>query len=148
MYYSTKKFGHNLGFSCAFRQWRADSHCRLIHGYSLAFTFVFAAETLDHRGWVVDFGSLKSLKGIIEQTFDHTTVVAEDDPELDTFKLMSDRKLIQLRVLPSVGCESFAEYMYQVGNIWLRDNGYAPRVAIHRVEVAEHEANSAIYGSM
>ena len=25
----------------AFRQWRADSHCRFMHGYSLEFEFVF-----------------------------------------------------------------------------------------------------------
>lgn len=32
LYQSTKTYGHDRGFSCAFRQWRADSHCRLIHG--------------------------------------------------------------------------------------------------------------------
>ncbi len=43
IYRSTKMYDHNEGLSCCFRQWRAtDSHCRLIHGYALAFKFVFA----------------------------------------------------------------------------------------------------------
>ena len=37
MYRSTKTYGNERGLSCAFRQWRADSHCNLIHGYSLGF---------------------------------------------------------------------------------------------------------------
>lgn len=66
IYRSTKTFGHECGFSVAFRQWRAESHCRLLHGYALAFKFTFEAEELDVRNWVVDFGALKSLKGILE----------------------------------------------------------------------------------
>ena len=53
---STKTYGHEMGFSCAFRQHRADSHCRLVHGYALAFHFEFEATELDVRNWVVDFG--------------------------------------------------------------------------------------------
>ena len=34
---SSKKYGHDRGLSTAFRQWRADSHCRFMHGYSLEF---------------------------------------------------------------------------------------------------------------
>ena len=30
-----KTFGAERGFSCAFRQWKADSDCKYIHGYSL-----------------------------------------------------------------------------------------------------------------
>ena len=41
-YYSTKTYGHNIGLSAVFRQPNADhSHCHLLHGYSLAFTFTF-----------------------------------------------------------------------------------------------------------
>jgi len=80
MYLSTKTFGHELGLSAAFRQWKADSHCRFLHGYALAVKFTFAAEELDVRNWVVDFGGLKGLKQILEDTFDHKTLVASDDP--------------------------------------------------------------------
>lgn len=145
MFKSTKTYGHNLGFSCAFRQWRADSHCKYLHGYGMAFKFVFAARDLDIRNWAVDFGSMRSLKGILEDTFDHKTIIAQDDPERDMFLEMRRRGLIQLRILPAVGCEAFAYYVAQAAQAWLADNGYAPRVTLVSVEVSEHGANSAIY---
>jgi 6-pyruvoyltetrahydropterin/6-carboxytetrahydropterin synthase len=144
-YQSTKTYGYALGLSCCFRQWRAESHCRFLHGYSLAFKFTFETDELDVRGWVVDFGSLKSLKGILEDTFDHKLLVAEDDPEIRTFLNIEKLGLVQVRKLPAVGCEKFAEYVFGVANAWLASNGYAPRVRIKSVEVMEHGANSAIY---
>jgi len=144
-YVSTKTYGHNVGLSAAFRQWRADSHCRFIHGYSLSFKFIFESDELDVRNWVVDFGSLKTLKGILEDTFDHKTVVAEDDPEMEWFEEAHRRGIIDLVVLPAGGCEKFAEYVYQVADGWLADAGYKPRARLRSVEVMEHGANSAIY---
>ena len=72
-YYSTKTYDHNEGLSCAFRQWRADSHCNLIHGYALGFEITFEAEELDDRNWVIDFGDLGVLKKWLKEMFDHTT---------------------------------------------------------------------------
>lgn len=145
MYRSTKTYGHELGFSTAFRQWRAESHCRLIHGYSLAFHFVFEAEELDVRNWVVDFGGLKPLKTILEDTFDHKLIVAEDDPELAWFMEAQKRGIAEVVVLPAGGCEKFAEYVYEVAEQWLKDAGFAPRCRLVSVEVKEHGANSAVF---
>lgn len=144
-YRSSKTYGHDIGLSAAFRQWRADSHCRYIHGYALSVHFEFEADELDERNWVVDFGSLKSLKGRLEDTFDHKLLVAEDDPHRHLFQTMARNGLAQVVVLPAVGCEAFAEYLYELAEIWLEDNGYAPRVRIHHVTVREHGANSATY---
>lgn len=142
---STKKYDHNVGLSCCFRQWRAQSHCNKLHGYALAFKFVFETEELDERNWVVDFGSLKSLKGVLEENFDHTTLVAADDPELAWFQEAHERNIIDIVVVPSVGCEKVAEMVFHVAEIWLKDAGYAPRVTLKSVEVSEHSGNSAIY---
>lgn len=142
---STKTYGHNVGLSCAFRQWKAHSHCKFLHGYSLAFRFVFEAAELDHTNWVVDFGGMKSLKGILENTFDHTTVVAEDDPQLEWFREAHTRGILQLVILPAGGCEKFAEYVFEVAEQWLKDAGFAPRVSLVSVEVSEHGANSALF---
>ena len=142
---STKTYGHNVGLSCAFRQWKAHSHCKFLHGYSLAFRFVFEAAELDHTNWVVDFGGMKSLKGILENTFDHTTVVAEDDPQLEWFREAHTRGILQLVILPAGGCEKFAEYVFEVTEQWLKDAGFAPRVSLVSVEVSEHGANSALF---
>jgi 6-pyruvoyltetrahydropterin/6-carboxytetrahydropterin synthase len=71
-HYSTKHYGHNIGLSAVFRQPKADhSHCHLLHGYSLAFTFTFGCDELDNKNWVVDFGGLKPLKAWLEDQFDH-----------------------------------------------------------------------------
>ena len=142
---STKTYNHNVGLSCCFRQWRAkDSHCQYLHGYSISVRFNFKSEELDDRHWVYDFGDLKDVKKFLQDTFDHKTVIAEDDPELETFKMLDEKKLIQLIVLPGVGCEKFAEYIYNKINpiITLKTND---RVKILSVEVREHGANSAIY---
>ena len=145
MFTSTKTYGHEIGLSCTFRQWRAQSHCRFLHGYALAVRLEFEATDLDGRNWVVDFGSLKSFKGWLETTFDHTTLVAVDDPKLDLFRKMDEAGLIQLVEVEATGCEKFAEMICRGAQVWLRDNGYAPRVRVAMVEVREHGANSAIY---
>lgn len=142
---STKTYGHDLGFSVAFRQWRAHSHCRLLHGYSLGFRFEFAANDLDERNWVVDFGGLKGLKAMLEDNFDHKTIVSEDDPELAWFQDGANRGILDLVVLPAVGCEKFAEFIFECAEVWLLDAGFSPRCRLVSVEVKEHGANSAIY---
>lgn len=144
-YVSTKTYGHEIGLSCTFRQWRAThSHCRYLHGYALAFRFEFEADQLDERNWVVDFGGLKSLKQQLEAEFDHKLVVAADDPALGAFKQLQDKGLAQVRVLPAVGCEAFARHAMQLAWAWLIDMGFSERVRVRSVEVREHGANSAI----
>jgi 6-pyruvoyltetrahydropterin/6-carboxytetrahydropterin synthase len=145
MYKSTKTYGHSIGLSACFRQWKAESHCQLLHGYALGVKFIFASKELDVRNWVVDFGSLKSLKGWLEDTFDHTLIVATDDPFLPQFKQLDVLGLAKVVEVKATGCEAFAELIYQCADLWLQSNGYKPRVWIESVEVSEHGANSAIY---
>ena len=143
---STKTYGHEVGLSCAFRQWRADhSHCRFLHGYALSVHLKFEAEELDERNWVVDFGGLKELKQALQDTFDHKTVVAEDDPELSWFREGHRRGLLDLVTVPHVGCEQFAALVHRMAQTWLERHGYSPRCRVSLVEVREHGANSAIY---
>ena len=144
-YQSTKQFGHDLGLSCCFRQWRAESHCNQLHGYAIAIRLVFEAEELDVRNWVVDFGSLKSLKQMFVDTFDHKLLVAEDDPDKDEICALAGMGIADVIVVPAVGCEKFAEYVFGATEVWLQSNGYTPRVKLISAEVKEHGANSAIY---
>lgn len=147
VYGSTKTYTHSIGLSACFRQWRAESHCKYLHGYSLQVNVKFESERLDERNWIVDFGSLKSFKGWLEDTFDHKTLVAEDDPALELFKQMDQNKkngkLIQLRIVPDTGCEAFSRMIFEYLEGWLTDNGYSPRVRLVSVEVSEHGGNSA-----
>ena len=142
--HSTKTYGHSLGFACAFRQWKAESHCRLLHGYALGFKFVFAASEMDHCGWVVDFGGLRDLKAILEDTFDHTTLVASDDPEIARFHTLHSLGVIRMVEVAATGCEAFARMIFDCTEQWLKDAGFSPRCWLVSVEVMEHGANSAI----
>lgn len=142
---STKTYGHNIGLSSCFRQWRADSHCNTMHGYALQVGLVFEADELDERNWVIDFGSLKPVKRWLEQMFDHTTLVARDDPELDVFHELDDRGVIDLRLVDAVGCEAFAMIIARRVQEHLIEAQQAPRVRLKSVEVREHGANSGLY---
>jgi 6-pyruvoyltetrahydropterin/6-carboxytetrahydropterin synthase len=144
-YQSGKTFTHSVGLSACFRQWRAESHCRLLHGYSLQVEFAFSTKELDIRNWAVDFGSLKSLKGWLEDTFDHKTLVAEDDPKISIYRELEIAGMVELRVVPSTGCEAFSRMIYEYAEQWLSDNGY-DHVVLESVTVREHEANWASYG--
>ena len=149
-YKSTKLFD---GYSTCFRQWKAEgTHCKFLHGYAVSFRVWFEGE-LDERNWVWDFGGMKRAKNTIQGKtpkdfftwlLDHTTVVSEDDPYLEQFKQMDKEGIIQLRILPAVGCERFAEYLYGVINEFLAIET-SGRVKAVKVEVYEHERNSASY---
>lgn len=145
-YQSTKTFGHDLGISCAFRQWRAThSHCSKIHGYALSVTMVFEANTLDDRNWVMDFGGFKQIKQEIMDTFDHKLVVAADDPMLDAFKNLHALDVADVVILPKVGCEAFAQFIAQAMVEPMIKKGFSDRVKLVSVEVREHGANSAVF---
>jgi 6-pyruvoyltetrahydropterin/6-carboxytetrahydropterin synthase len=140
-----KTYGHTEGLSCCFRQWQAgQSHCRYLHGYALAFSFTFVAEQLDDRGWCLDFGSLKPLRAWLHDMFDHTTLVAKDDPELATMQALDHQGLIQLRLVPAIGCEAFAA----LAQAWAQDFANSQtqgRVRVEMVSVSEHNGNTASF---
>ena len=137
-----KTYGNETGHSCAFRQWRADSHCNLIHGYALGFEITFESETLNEQNWVIDFGDLGVLKQYLKETFDHTCIVAIDDPLMVSFVEMGQQNLINLKVMDNVGCEAFAEAVYD----FCYEKFSSVRVNIKSVKVFEHGSNSAVFG--
>lgn len=151
MFQSTKTYGHEQGLSCAFRQWRAQSHCNKLHGYALAFRFVFQATELDDKGWVVDFGGLKGLKEDLKETFDHVTAVAGDDPCLPDFLALRDKGMANVLVFPSgVGVEKFAQKAWWMAWQHIQDMNRAEgrlknRLSVVSCECMEHSGNSAIY---
>lgn len=145
IYRSTKTYDHTEGLSCCFRQWRAHhSHCRLVHGYALAFKFVFATYELDERNWCFDFGGLKPVRAWLKQMFDHTLLIAEDDPERATLEGLASMGLVDIRVLPAVGCEATARYVHAYVARFVEEQT-GGRVWLESVEVGEHSGNSAVY---
>lgn len=133
--------------SCAFRQPRASSHCRYIHGYRLKAKFWFESDNLDKNNWVVDFGGLKPLKMQLENQFDHTLCLDKNDPELVRFQMLSEADVADVRIMNGVGIEMTAKWCYDAANEFLErgyDNTNSARCV--KVEVWEHEGNSAVYG--
>ena len=141
-FFSSKKYGHERGLSAAFRQWRADSHCRFMHGYSLEFEFVFGANELDENNWVVDFGGLKHLETWLRLNFDHKTLVALDDPMFSVFEEMNEREAIDMVTVEATGCEMFAKMAMEYASELIQQI-YGDRCWVDCVTVREHGANSA-----
>lgn len=141
------------GFSTCFRQWRAEgTHCKFLHGYSISFEVTFRGE-LDEKNWVWDFGGMKRAKGKIDgrnpkewmdYMFDHTTIIAEDDPQIDKFKILDNLGVIQLRILPQVGAERFAEFVFNKLNDFVIEETDG-RVEIIKVKFMENNKNSSTY---
>ena len=147
MYTITKTYGNNLGLSATFRQWRADSHCRFVHGYALGFELILGCKDheLNEQNWVYSFGGLKTFKAWLEDTFDHKTVVAEDDPLLESFEALDTAGMIQLRIVEAVGCEKFAKMAYdRMLNLIVTEN-QQHRVNVLSVKCFEHAGNAATY---
>ena len=149
-YQSSKVFD---GFSTVFRQWKAETtHCRFIHGYGISFKVYFEGG-LDERNWVWDFGGMKRAKTLIDgkqpkawmdYMFDHTTIIAQDDPDLEAFKQMGEAGVAQVRVIPATGAEKFSEYIFKKLNEFVKtetDN----RVRVIKVKFMEHGKNAAYY---
>ena len=141
------------GFSTVFRQHNAgNTHCRFIHGYGISFKVYFEGE-LDDRNWVWDFGGMrrattlidgKQPKAWMDYMFDHTLIVAEDDPWLEAFKQMGDSQVAQVRVIPHTGAEKFAEYIYHKLNEFVKAET-VNRVKVIKVKFMEHGKNAAYY---
>ena len=141
------------GFSTVFRQWKAETtHCRFMHGYGISFKVYFEGD-LDDRNWVWDFGGMKraktqidgmSPKAWMDYMFDHTMIIAEDDPELQAFKQMDAAGVAQVRIIPATGAEKFAEYIYTKLNVFVKKETEG-RVKVTKVKFAEHGKNAAYY---
>ena len=105
---------------------------------------MFATYELDARNWCFDFGGLKPIRTWLHENFDHTLLVAEDDPQLETFRRLHRDGLADLRVLPAVGCEAVAKYAFDYVSTYVADQT-AGRVWLESVEISEHGGNSAVY---
>jgi len=147
------------GFSCVFRQWKATTtHCQFLHGYGISFKVYFEGE-LDNRNWVWDFGGMKRANTLIDgkqpkawmdYMFDHTVLVAEDDPMLMKLQALDHgvgkqfEGCLQLRIIPATGAEKFAEYIYNKLNNFVK-NETNNRVKVVKVKFMEYGKNAAYY---
>jgi 6-pyruvoyltetrahydropterin/6-carboxytetrahydropterin synthase len=137
------------GYPCAHRQWKHDGHCAWIHGYQRHFVVHFVADSLDERGWVIDFGgvTMKGIKKMLDHHFDHTLLLASDDPEIEHFR-KKDGKLCKLIELPyGPGMEGTARWLLGKVNTRIKlDEELTQRgVRCYRVECWENEKNAGVW---
>jgi 6-pyruvoyltetrahydropterin/6-carboxytetrahydropterin synthase len=83
-------------------------------------------------------------KAWMDYMFDHTTIIAEDDPFINAFKQMEVAGVAQIRIIPAVGAEQFAKYIFEKLNTFVQEET-SGRVKVARVEFMEHSKNTAIY---
>ena len=128
-YISTKTY-KQIG-PVAYRQWRADSHCNLVHGYALSFH--------------CDFGGLRPLKDKLEEWFDHTLLVAQDDPKREYLLELGKQGIAKITEVEKTGCEGLADFLYEyINTIFLPSYGEQDRIWCSRVEVRETDSNMAM----
>jgi 6-pyruvoyltetrahydropterin/6-carboxytetrahydropterin synthase len=80
----------------------------------------------------------------MDYMFDHTLIVAEDDPFKNAFIEMGEAGAAQVRIIPATGAEKFAEYIFNKINEFVKtetDN----RVRVIKVKFMEHGKNAAYY---
>ena len=84
----------------------------------------------------------KNYLDFLKDNFDHTLLVASDDPEKDQLQQL-DGNVAKVIILPKISCEMFAEMTFQFIKTYFSNNDID--VHIEYVKVAEHEGNSATY---
>ena len=93
----------------------------------------------------MDFGGLKQIKEFLMYWFDHTFLVAKDDPFLSEFVKLDDNEIILLRILDNPSIEGTAEFVAQRSQKILDKITGERKVMIESVEVIENHKNSAIF---
>jgi len=141
--YTSTKFFKEIG-PCAYRNWRSDTDCYMLHGYDRSFKFVFGCDHLDKQGFVVDFGGLKAIKRQLEDWFDHTVILQADDPLVNTFRELTAKGHCRLQTFPLISCEGLAEFVGEYVDALLQEQN-GGRNWVISCEVIEAEKNSAIY---
>lgn len=141
MFTATKTF-HD--FPCCHRAWRHEGACKYLHGYCRSFRLVFEAPTLNDIGFVTDLSALKDVEAELRRLFDHTVLVARDDPALPTFKALEALGVMRLTELPATTSEAIAKYVHDLiaENFFFKDPS---AVKVRSVTVVENEKIAATY---
>lgn len=90
------------------------------HGHSYKWEVEITGPINNHTGMVIDFGSLKPVKEMIDR-FDHAYILwQKEDPEIIDFFKKHFKRLIIMR--QNVTAENMARWAHQWVLLWLRSN--------------------------
>lgn len=144
-----KVLNPDKGYPCVFRNWKANSHCNLLHGYDLIFSVTLECNKndLDYAGQVFDFGAFKRIKMRLDEIFDHKLIVASDDPDRERIMDLKHAGIADVIELPTVGAEAFALWLcIEVFDLLCHTNRDKV-VRIVETECRENGANSGFWRS-
>ncbi|HWY01782.1 MAG TPA: 6-carboxytetrahydropterin synthase [Mycobacterium sp.] len=122
---------------CCHRSWANQGKRFFLHGYEWTFEAEFAcAETEPDTGEVVDSSAVREIRAALRYQFDHTTLIAVDDPQRDLFELLAERGVIDLRIMDNTGMEGSAAWVFDTAEqiVGLATGG---RVWVSRVKARE-----------
>ena len=92
----------------------------------------------------MDYGGLQPLKHLLEDWFDHTFLLALDDPDYEHMKKLGELGLAKITEVEATGCEALANFLYEyINTVFIKDYGEADRVWCSKVEVRETDSNMA-----
>ena len=97
------------------------------------------------EGFVVDYGDLDELKQHLDYMYDHTLVLDEEDPFMETFRELERANVCDIRTHPfGPGMEGTAHYLCEWTDKYLREKTKG-RAWVISVEARENDKNSSIY---
>ena len=77
--------------------------------------------------------------------FDHTLLVAEDDPDREHLLKLGELGLAKITEVAKTGCEGISDFLYEyINTIMLPEYGEGDRVWCSKVEVRETASNMAM----
>ncbi|MFL6615801.1 MAG: 6-pyruvoyl trahydropterin synthase family protein [Pantoea agglomerans] len=127
---------------CCHRSWANQGHCAFLHGYERRFNVEFCCFTLESgTGFIVDFSGLKKIRAALCHQFDHTTLIAENDPELPLFRQLAARNIIDLRIMANTSMEGAARWVFETANKLISEETEG-RVWVTSVEARESRKNA------
>jgi 6-pyruvoyltetrahydropterin/6-carboxytetrahydropterin synthase len=95
----------------------------------------------------MDFGGLRPLKEKLEEWFDHTLLLALDDPQYAEIKRLGDLGLAKITEVEKTGCEGISDFLYKyINSVFLPSCGAteAERIWCSMVQVRETDSNMAM----
>lgn len=148
---------------------KGDNPCRHLHGHSGTISIALAVTDLDERGFVLDYKELGFLKEIINNNFDHKTIIGLHDPILEKsenhfFTCLTDplgfihlvplnhqnpsieeffEGFTVLDIIPT--SENLAKFVYKLVEKELKTVGLNDKINLVSVTWSETESSKALY---
>ncbi|MGE2816336.1 6-carboxytetrahydropterin synthase [Mycobacterium heidelbergense] len=121
---------------CCYRSWANQGKRFFLHGYERTFEIEFACAETEPDTSVVDPGAVRVIRAALRYQFDHTTLIAADDPQRALFELMAERGVVDLRIMDDTGMEGSAAWVFDTAEriVGLATGG---RVWVSRIKARE-----------